>query len=89
MSGKLTEAQREVLDSLDSWRLMHIDSGTSEWARPMDVGGSNGSHHSGTLAALVRKGLAERQQRSAWMSRGSWVYRITPAGRSILAQEDK
>lgn len=68
-SRRLTERETEVLNELRSWNY------GERWARPMDVGGSNGSHHSATLAKLVRLGYAESKQRSAWMSRGSKVYR--------------
>lgn len=58
------------------------------WARPMDLGGTDGSNHSRVLASLVRKGLVERAQRDTLANdrlngqrprfdhRGSNVYRI-------------
>jgi hypothetical protein len=50
----LSDRKREVLDAL---------SGLHEgWARPMDVGGRDGSHHSATLAQLAKHGLAERKK---------------------------
>lgn len=61
------------------------------WARPMDLGGKDGSNHSRVLAALVRKGLVERAPRATlandrlhgqkprFDSRGSNVYRIKVA----------
>lgn len=61
-----------------------------EWLRPMDVGGSDGSHHSRTLSRLVGRGLAERQKRNTITNvlrngrRGSYVYRITDAGKQQL-----
>lgn len=33
-----------------------------DWKRPMDVGGRDGSHHSATLARLVRQGFADRRK---------------------------
>lgn len=33
-----------------------------QWKTPRDLGGRDDSHHSGTLALLVRHGLAERQK---------------------------
>ena len=63
----LTWRQRDVLECLDAQR----------WLRPMAVGGRDASHHSATLAALVRKGLAERKHRGASTA---WLYRITPTG---------
>lgn len=71
----LTENQRGVLVSMY----------TGEWMRPMDMGGRDGSHHSATLAALVRKGLVERKVR--WRGvRGSYLYRITEAGSAANQQ---
>jgi hypothetical protein len=61
----LTSQQAEVFELLDD----------EEWLRPMDIGGRDGSHHSNTLAALVRKRLVERKARSSWGTRGSYVYR--------------
>lgn len=62
---ELTEREREVLKEL-----------TADWVRPMDIGGRNGSDHSQVLSSLVRKGLVERKQRSAFgRSRGSYLYR--------------
>ena len=58
-----------------------------DWLRPMDVGGRNGSHHSATLTKLWARGLVERQQRSARMTRGSWEYRITQAGIERLKKQ--
>lgn len=40
--------QAEVLDSM----LYQRDA----WARPMDIGGRDGSHHSATLRQLARRG---------------------------------
>lgn len=56
----------------------------SDWARPMDCGGTDSSHHSATLARLVRWGFAERKRRAGW-TRPSWLYRIT--GNGIAASE--
>lgn len=86
----LSPRERELLSWLD----------TKEWKRPMDVGGTNGSHHSGTLAQLARKGLAERKKlcwctsdkkspaynpKHPWCRcKGSCRYRRTPAGTKAL-----
>ena len=51
-----------------------------QWCTPMMLGGTDGSHHSATLAQLVRKGLAERSHRGGH-TRNVWQYRRTPAGR--------
>lgn len=60
----LSELERELLESL-----------TDEWVRPMDVGGTDGSHHSATLTRLVRYGLAERKRHYVGVSGGHWRYR--------------
>lgn len=73
---KLTERQRRVL----------IDLPDNDWVAPLEIGGSDGSHHSSTLESLVKRGFAERQRRSTLTTflggRGSWEYRRTPAGAS-------
>lgn len=75
--GVLRPHEREVYDYLDGLRMLEHTQQLGEcWWRPMDVGGSDGSHHSRTLAKLVRLGLAERRQRGALCKmRGSWEYR--------------
>lgn len=90
MSGKLSAAQRECLVELDGYCFSALKHGYREWARPLDIGGYGNSHHSSSLAALCRKGLVDRRQHSAFMSRGSWEYRITPVGaREALSAEGK
>ncbi|HSX22363.1 MAG TPA: hypothetical protein VLE97_06260 [Gaiellaceae bacterium] len=49
----LSDRQLDVLDSLAAY---------GDWARPMDVGARDGSHHSATLSALVGRGLADRKK---------------------------
>jgi hypothetical protein len=77
--------------SEQEWEVLRELTGTRRWgwARPMDLGASNGSHHSGTLKKLVRKGYAERIPRSTTRDdidvdgtkkAKSWLYRITDAG---------
>ena len=75
--GVLRPHEREVYDYLDVLRVLELTQQTGQyWARPMDVGGYDGSHHSRTLAKLVKLGLAERRQRGALCAiRGSWEYR--------------
>lgn len=70
----LSEREIEILMSMEG----------HEWLRPLDVGGFNGSHHSATLALLVRRDLVESRQRRAHMSRGSKVYRIKSSGTEAL-----
>lgn len=96
---QIPEYQRDVLAAL-----AHFD----EWARPMDVGGTDGSHHTASLRALLKKGLVERRLRGSLLNqirgtalydrlrgagkrpsrrcpRGSYEYRITDAGRKVVA----
>lgn len=71
VSAHVTERQFEVLQSL---------RGSPDlWLRPMDVGGTDGSHHSKTLAQLAGKGLAERILRGGH-TRAAWAYRATALG---------
>lgn len=63
--GVLTDRDLEVLDQLP----------TDEYVRPMDVGGRNSSHHSATLAKLVRYGLAEQKRHYRGITGGHWRYR--------------
>jgi hypothetical protein len=79
----LTEKQLDVLEHLRSAR--NIAPAWKGWLTPMFCGGSDASHHSATLAGLVRKGLAERKLRG---SSRSYLYRISRAGRAALLAYD-
>jgi hypothetical protein len=61
----LTERDHEVLASLDS----------EQFLRPMDIGGTDSSHHSATLAKLARYGLVEQKRHYRGLSGGHWRYR--------------
>ena len=56
--------------------------------KPMDCGGSNGSHHSTTLRWLADNGYAERKTYRAW-ARNVHKYRITDKGREVLADRSR
>lgn len=61
-------------------------------ARPMDVGGSDGSHHSATLRKLAARGFVERMRRNSICNmlnsrRGSYCYRISAAGIAAASAE--
>ena len=77
----LSENEMEVLENA---------RGTSDWLRPMDFGGYDGSHHSRTAARLVRRGFMEREERqSVARIRPVFLYRITAAGdAAIRATQD-
>jgi hypothetical protein len=64
---RLPERQQDVLAALAIY---------GAWARPMDVGAIDGSHHCMTLRALVKKGLAERKLRGSLLNeiRGTVLY---------------
>lgn len=72
----MTPRQRELLRAL-------CDVDGDDFVRPMDVGGTDGSHHSKTLRQLVAKGYAERRERGGW-TRNAWGYRATDKGRAAL-----
>lgn len=79
---KLSESEREVLRELGPPYPGH------EWFRPMDVGGTDGSHHSYTLRRLYERDLAERKDRGSLAGiRPVYLYRITPLGISVLRGE--
>ncbi len=63
----LPKRQRVVLNSLRVY---------GDWARPMDIGARDGSSHTMTLRALVKKGLAERRLRGSLLNqiRGQETY---------------
>jgi hypothetical protein len=56
---KICVRQRQLLVSLALY---------DGWARPMDVGGRDGSHHTTTLRSLVKKSLVERRVRNSLLN---------------------
>lgn len=75
--------------------LRRLAAHSSEFVRPMDIGGRDGSYHSAVLARLCKKGFAAREPRGTLTNylRGfgkgskrasSWLYRITPLGFETL-----
>ncbi len=95
-ANTLQEREMEVLRELASF-CRSADANPDwhpQWAKPMDVGGRDGSHHSYTLAKLARREppLVERRQRGMFAQsdqrgflRGSWEYRITERGKAVAA----
>lgn len=75
---RLSEREADVLMTM---------AGSDYWVRPMDIGGSDASHHSATLRRLVSRGYVERRRRSATSSRPSYEYRITDAGNAAARAE--
>lgn len=77
---KLTERDIDILHELAGY-----ERGSLCGARPLDLGGYNGSHHSSTLAKLARYGLVFRSLRvTNGYSRASYRYRLTDSGRAIV-----
>lgn len=75
MTRPLTDRETELLHELAAWHRTEKIG-----ARPLDLGAHNGSHHSATLARLVRLGLVERKERAAYQTRKSYRYSLTEAG---------
>ena len=88
-------------------KALHSLAVFGDWARPMDIGARDGSHHTMTLRSLVKKGLAARRLRGSLLNqirgselydrlskikqgrsapRGSYIYRITRAGRKAIGR---
>lgn len=78
MKKPLTERDYEVLRELRAYG--RSPYANSRGAHPMDVGGYNGSHHSGTLNKLVRHGLVSRSYPPRPGQRGSQRYKLTEEG---------
>lgn len=77
----MTDNELTLLEAL--WG--RVERAEDEWARPMDVGGTTGSYHGTYLARMTEKGWVERKRRDgAAVGRGSFLYRITAAGRDAL-----
>jgi hypothetical protein len=49
-------------DERDAQVLKNLAHHGDRFVRPMDLGGMDGSHHSATLARLVKRGLVERKK---------------------------
>lgn len=92
MSKGLTERDMETLNELVAAYDSLLSHGL-DGAAPIDIGGSDCSHHSKTLRKLTDYGLVETRKRGfAWGDqaarrfRGSNVYRPTEAGREANRQ---
>jgi hypothetical protein len=99
-SMRVTERQFETLRELES--AVRVNVGARITA--LLVGGWDGSHHSSTLAALCKKGLAVRKKwhivgacgckvgsdaQFGHRCKGSCTYDITEQGRALLASRSK
>ena len=68
--------------------LLYHQLSDEQWRTPMMFGGTDGSHHSKTLAQLVRKGLVERSNRGGY-TRNVWQYRRTPTGKKAVEKHGR
>ncbi|MEL6095863.1 hypothetical protein AAGG42_08230 [Stenotrophomonas maltophilia] len=103
MADRLTAKQLEVLIELQGCEQVKLggrtwslpDGSKARLFTPMEFGGCNGSHHSGTATTLAKRGLVDRLKCKSWgggtqlnvfagSSKGSCHYRITDAGRAAL-----
>jgi hypothetical protein len=89
----LTPNQREALENLrfTTDNLDEVCGGTDNWARPLDCGGFNGSHHGQTLRRLAEKGLCDVNPPLTTRYRGNMratrKYRINANGRAALVRD--
>lgn len=79
----MTNAEERILEALARR--------PADWLRPMDFGGARCSHHGNTTKRMAAKGWVQRERRNelnapgpAGYFRGSYRYRITPAGLRAL-----
>lgn len=82
--AKLFERDREILADLQAACDNYKKVCDTDWVRPLDCGGGNGSDHSYRLTKLARLGYAEAKQNFTWGRRGSRSYRITEKGAALL-----
>lgn len=80
----LTERDMETLGELiaatDNFLSLNHKGG---WVMPLDCGGSNGSHHSYTLAKLAKRGFCDRKKYGGPRDKGSCRYKANEAGREV------
>jgi hypothetical protein len=82
----LTDRDYETLGELEAANRNLTDVGyRGGWAKPLDCGGSNGSHHGTTLAKLSKAGLVEKKGYTPGC-RAVWMYMINDAGKSAWKQ---
>lgn len=84
---RLTERQVDLLGALIAFHknMAGCEGWENQGAKPLDLGGRNGSHHSATLNQLVRKGYARRDRKVLKNGcRPGCYYWVTPAGVGAL-----
>lgn len=83
----MTDRDLETLNELEAANKNLADVGfRNGWARPMDCGGFNGSHHSKTLQKLALLGFVDmsRATREAVNSRPGIGYKVNQKGAARL-----
>jgi hypothetical protein len=86
----LTERDVDTLGDLAAACRNFLDVTGEDWVKPMDCGGSNGSHHSATLKKLAARGLVEASRAKRHLNNRPGIrYRITDAGRALLTTPAK
>lgn len=91
---KFTENQRDVLIELHAAHTTR--SFPMAWCAPINIGGTNGSHHFASLKSMQRRGYVQTKYRgnqdpppgqhgkNIFNSRGSKLYRLTPRGTAMV-----
>lgn len=83
---KLTDRDIETLGELEAANRNLKQVGyRGGWAKPLDCGGSNGSHHGATLVKLTKAGFAEKKGYTPGR-RTVWMYMITDVGKAAWAE---
>ncbi len=74
----------DVVHTTDDW--LRQGFGDERWLMPMDVGGTNASHHSYTLHKLAARGLIDMKKYGGKRAKGSCRYWANGAGRKWLRE---
>lgn len=75
----LSDRDIETLGDLEAAN-RNLAEGGRLWAKPLDCGGYNGSHHGATLIKLAKAGLVDKKGYTPGC-RAVWMYKINEAGR--------
>jgi hypothetical protein len=79
----MTEREAEILRAI--WAKSPPDTGADVgWLRPIEFGGTSGSHHSKTASRMVEKGWLEQRRSFQLVPGARWEWRITAKGRQAL-----
>lgn len=75
------EVLKDVVSTADDWQRVGIND---RWMMPLDLGGTNGSHHSYTLHKLAARGLIDMKKYGGKREKGSCRYMANLVGRYWL-----